>query len=473
MANVLETIVKDKRAEIDQRIRTFPLEQFVDQLKPTTKSFFAALAAPGSSFILECKKASPSKGLIRENFDLDEILAAYTPYAACISVLTDEKYFHGKFEYLQTVTSQVSQPVINKDFFIDQYQIHLARYYGADAVLLMLSVLDDAQYQTLADLAAHYNMAVLTEVSNAEEMQRAIALKANIIGINNRNLRDLSTDLATTERLTPMLANVDYPHVVISESGIYTQADVQRLAPLCDGFLVGSALMAQTDLRRAVQRLVYPATKICGVTDVETAQLLSALPTQYVGLIFAEKSKRKISFAQAKRIVAAAANAYVGVFVDQPIDFIAHCARELNLAAVQLHGNEPLEQITALKNVLGDDCEIWRAIGIDASLSAPDALPSVLTDGADRLWQVVDKVLLDCKVGANSGGTGQEFDWSLINAMVYPDRLILAGGIGIKNSHKALATGVSLIDINSGVEDAPGQKNQSKINQLYAHLRTA
>ena len=151
------------------------------------------------------KKASPSKGLIRENFDLDEIIQAYSPYAACISVLTDEKYFQGKFEYLEYVRSRVTQPVINKDFFIDPYQIYLARYHNADAVLLMLSVLDDTQYTELAALAEQYQLDVLTEVSNEPEVLRACALKAKIIGINNRNLRDLSTDLATTERLVPLV----------------------------------------------------------------------------------------------------------------------------------------------------------------------------------------------------------------------------------------------------------------------------
>ena len=220
MANVLEKIVIDKRAEIAARKQAFPLEAFVDSLQPSKKSFFGALSGPDAAFILECKKASPSKGLIREHFDLDEIIAAYQPYAACISVLTDEKYFQGKFEYLEYVSQRVKQPVINKDFFVDEYQVHLGRYYGADAILLMLSVLSDDEYNALRDVARQYQMDVLTEVSNEEEMHRAIALKANIIGINNRNLRDLSTDLATTERLVPMLASVTFPHVVISESGI-------------------------------------------------------------------------------------------------------------------------------------------------------------------------------------------------------------------------------------------------------------
>ncbi|WP_100641861.1 bifunctional indole-3-glycerol-phosphate synthase TrpC/phosphoribosylanthranilate isomerase TrpF [Alteromonas facilis] len=472
MSNVLAQIVADKREEVALRKVEFPLAEFQSQLAPTEKSFYDALAAPNASFILECKKASPSKGLIRKSFDLDEILAAYTPYAACISVLTDEKYFQGTFDYLAYVTARVTQPVINKDFFVDEYQVHLARYHGADAILLMLSVLNDAEYTALANIATHYHMAVLTEVSNEEEMQRAIALKANIIGINNRNLRDLSTDLATTERLTPMLQNVQFPHVVISESGIYTHADVKRLSPLCDGFLVGSALMAQDDITRAVKSLLFANTKVCGITTVEAATYLTTSPANYAGLIFADKSKRKVSFEQATKIVAAAHNQYVGVFVDQPIDLIVEYAHQLSLAAVQLHGNETLADIRALKHKLPPTCEIWKAIGVDITSDSVKSLPVSLTHADDPMWSIVDKVLIDSKSGDQSGGTGRQFDWSLVKHMVHPERLILAGGISPNNVTAALATGVAMLDINSGVESAPGVKSLSKLNALYAHLRS-
>ena len=270
MANVLEKIVADKREEVAARKDALRLESFKADLVPSEKSLFAALSEPNAGFIFECKKASPSKGLIREKFDLDEILAAYTPYAAGISVLTDEKYFQGKFEYLAYVTERVAQPVLNKDFFVDTYQVYLARHYNADAVLLMLSVLSDEEYRALADVAHSLSLDILTEVSNEEEMERAIALKANIIGINNRNLRDLSTDLATTERLVPMLEKASHDYVVISESGIYTHQDVLRLAPISQGFLVGSALMAEDDLPRAVKTLVNGGVKVCGFNKHRT-----------------------------------------------------------------------------------------------------------------------------------------------------------------------------------------------------------
>lgn len=471
MANVLEKIVDDKRSEIKQRRQDMPLDTFIHTLQPTEKSFFAALAKPNAGFIFECKKASPSKGLIRENFDLDDIIAAYSPYASCISVLTDEKYFQGKFEYLQYVCDRVEQPVINKDFFVDEYQVYLARYYNADAILLMLSVLDDNQYTKLATLAAQYKMAVLTEVSNEQEMHRAIALKANIIGINNRNLRDLSTDLATTERLVPMLKDVKHEHVVISESGIYTHRDVKRLAPLCDGFLVGSALMAETDLDVAVKQLIYPLVKVCGITTVEAAQCVEKSPAAFAGLIFAPQSKRVVSLADANVISSTIQQSYVGVFVDQAVSEVADISNKLSLSAVQLHGNEGIGYIRELKQALSADTQIWKVMSIDVNTSTTEQLPAALRDAKDEIWQQVDKILLDCKVGENIGGTGQQFDWSLLAAVVNPNRIILAGGITPANAARASNLGFAMIDVNSGVEDAPGIKNFDKLETLFSSLR--
>ena len=471
MANVLEKIVNDKRVEVEARKLDMPLDAFRADLQPTNKNFYSALAAENAGYIFECKKASPSKGLIRADFDLDEIIAAYAPYAACISVLTDEKYFQGKFEYLQYVCERVEQPVINKDFFVDEYQVHLARYYNADAVLLMLSVLSDEQYQVLAKVAHAYNMDVLTEVSNEAEMLRAIELKANIIGINNRNLRDLSTDLATTERLVPMLKNVDHEHVVISESGIYTHNDVKRLAPLCDGFLVGSALMAESDLAKAVSNLVYPSVKVCGLTTVDAAQRVSNSPAQYAGLIFAPQSKRAVSLADAKTIASSVKQAYVGVFADQPVTEVGDIAKQLGLSAVQLHGQESLEYLQQLREILVPSCKIWKVVSIDVNTTTKEQLPNLLTDPHDPIWQIAEKVLLDCKVDNVSGGTGQQFDWTLLNTTVNKDRLVLAGGITPDNAVLALASNLGLIDVNSGVEDAPGIKNFEKLDTLFSSLR--
>lgn len=458
MANVLEKIVADKHQEIAKRKLDFPLDSFKDGLKPSDRSFYDALAQPNAGYILECKKASPSKGLIRSHFDLDEIIAAYSPYASCISVLTDEKYFQGKFEYLEYVRQRVSQPVINKDFFVDSYQVYLARYYHADAILLMLSVLDDQQYKVLAKLAAKLSLDVLTEVSNELEVHRALALKAKIIGINNRDLRDLSTDLATTERLVPLIKKTEHECLVISESGIYTHQDVRRLAPLVNGFLVGSALMSQTDVSLATKQLVYGTVKICGITRQQDALNVSACGATYAGLIFAEKSKRYISLEQAKQLVQSVAFNYVGVFVNETPDTISKYAKILDLAAVQLHGQESQEDINQLVDLLPENCQIWKAVGVQQQIPPLNE---------DR----VDNFLLDCQVGEQTGGTGQTFDWQLVDAIADKSNIILAGGINPSNVKQAAQCNVAVLDLNSGVESAPGIKDQNKLNQAFAALR--
>lgn len=458
MANVLDKIVADKRIELADRKSQRPLASFTDGLTPSDRSFYDALAKPNAGYIFECKKASPSKGLIREDFNLDEIIEVYSQYASCISVLTDEKYFKGKFEYLEYIRARVEQPVLNKDFFVDPYQVYLARYHNADAILLMLSVLNDQEYSQLAELAHHYNLDILTEVSNEQEAHRAIELGAKIIGINNRDLRDLSTDLATTERLVPLIKQSGHQCLIISESGIYTNQDVRRLAPLSDGFLVGSSVMAQQDLASAVKTLIFGDAKICGITRVEDAQTVSRSGANYMGLIFAAKSPRAVTIEQAQAIVTSCPFNYVGVFVDESINSICHIAHQLNLFAVQLHGDEDQSFIDELRKHLPDTCEIWKAHGV------VDALPNMN-------WQHVNKYLLDCKVGDQSGGTGQQFDWRLLSQIPAGTPFVLAGGLSPENIVEAANSKATILDINSGVETAPGIKNSQKIEDLFNALR--
>lgn len=471
MANVLKQIVADKREELKIKKELQPLSQFKHLLSPSKNSFFDALSAPGTSYIFECKKASPSKGLIRENFDLDEICNAYQKEAACFSVLTDEKYFQGKFEYLQYVSHKVSQPTLNKDFFVDEYQIYLARYLGANAVLLMLSVLSDEEYIALAELAHSFAMDVLTEVSNEEETERALDLGANIFGINNRDLRDLSTNLATTERLAPLIKqDPRFSGVIISESGIYTYQDIQRLSPLVDGFLVGSALMANKDLSLAVSSLVYGKIKVCGVTSIEQANLIASYPVSYMGLIFAPNSKRYVSIETALEITHNLKHQFVGVFVNQAIAQVAEYAHKLSLKAVQLHGQEDSAYITELKQFLPLDCEIWKALAIN--IDHVDPLQNKLGDLHKQIdAKHLSRVLLDCKVGVMSGGTGKAFDWRLLDDINDKSALVLAGGVSCQNIQKASQLGVGIIDVNSGVEASPGNKTPSQLDELFALLR--
>jgi indole-3-glycerol phosphate synthase/phosphoribosylanthranilate isomerase len=460
MANVLEKIVADKRIEIAQRKIDFPLSEFIDTLVPTQKDMYGALdrkkGHTHAGFILECKKASPSKGLIRENFDPKAICQIYDKYAAAISVLTDEKYFQGTFEYLKIVTDSVNCPVLNKDFFVDAYQVYLARYYGADAILLMLSVLSDQEYKDLSAIAEQYNLAVLTEISNDEERDRAIDLGAKLIGINNRDLRDLSTDIARTFDYAPTLPA---DRIVISESGIYTNEQVRELAPAVDGFLVGSSIMAEDDIDLACRKLIYGNNKVCGLTQVDYAQSAVDAGAQFGGLIFAEKSQRYVNEQQATMIVEQVPSLrYVGVFVNHAIEEVAKLAHKLNLFAVQLHGNETSQYITSLQPLLPKGCQSWKALPVE------DEVPELIRNAQ---FYVLD--------GKNAG-SGETFNWrALADSRQDLSHCFLAGGLSIDNITQAVSQKTALdlfgLDLNSGVETSPGVKSREKLQQVFAAIR--
>lgn len=450
MQTVLAKIVADKAIWVEARKAQQPLASFQNDIVPSQRHFYEALRGARTVFILECKKASPSKGVIRNDFDPASIAAVYKHHASAISVLTDEKYFQGSFDFLPIVSRIAPQPILCKDFIIDAYQIYLARHYQADACLLMLSVLDDEQYRQLAAVAHSLNMGVLTEVSNEEELERAIALEAKVVGINNRDLRDLSIDLNRTRQLAPRLgAGV----TVISESGINRYADVRELSHFANGFLIGSALMGEDDLNAAVRRVLLGENKVCGLTRAEDAQAAYEAGAIYGGLIFAESSPRYVTPEQAKTVIAAAPLRYVGVFRDSPLQNVVSIAQALSLFAVQLHGGEDQAYITALRAALPATVAIWKALSVAESLPARDL------DHVDRY--VFDN---------GRGGSGQRFDWSLLAGQPL-DNVLLAGGLGADNCVEAAKLGCSGLDFNSGVESAPGIKDSNKLAAVFKTLR--
>ena len=255
---VLDSIVQARRERIDElRARFGHLR--AEDLERSQRSFAAALRtrsgqgrSPQPALIMECKAASPSRGTIRSDYDPASLAAQYAPYAAAVSVLTEPDRFNGSFDDLAAVREVVDVPVLCKDFIVDEVQVLAARSLGADAVLLMLSVVPDDVYRELAELAHSLGMEVLTEVSTPQEMHRASALGAEVIGINNRDLRTLETDLARTEEMVPLApAGV----VLVGESGVGAAEDVRRLSGLVDALLVGSSLSGAPDPAEAARQL--------------------------------------------------------------------------------------------------------------------------------------------------------------------------------------------------------------------------
>lgn len=258
MATILDEIVANKRREVAAAKAAVPLAALKERLTeaPPVRSFFAALAKPGPiRLIAEVKKASPSAGVIREDFDSLEIARTYEQHgAACLSVLTDEKYFLGNMNYLRNIRRSVELPVLRKDFILDEYQLYEARLAGADSVLLIAECLDDCNLRGLHNKAMELEMTPLVELYDPENLVRVFDAGATLIGINNRDLRTFKTDLNHTLRLRDRVPD---QCVLVSESGIRNRADVQRLEEAgVDAILVGETLMAQRDIGAAVDELL-------------------------------------------------------------------------------------------------------------------------------------------------------------------------------------------------------------------------
>jgi len=443
-ATVLQKIVLDKAQWVKAKEAEFPLSQFKENIQKSDRSFYDALAKgthQKPAYILECKKASPSKGLIRGEFNLDEIANVYKHYASAVSVLTDEKYFQGKFDYLPQVRDVVSQPVLCKDFMISEYQVYLARYYQADAILLMLSVVNDETYRILADLAHSLGMGVLTETSNEEEFERALALGAKIIGVNNRNLHDLTVDLNRVVELTQKYAErIPADARIISESGIYNHSQIRDLQKVAHGFLIGSSLMGSADLNNAVREVIFGENKVCGLTRIQDVKEVYANGALYGGLIVTASPLR-----------------FVGVFQNQEVDFIVKIAKQLQLYAVQLHGSETAEFITALRHQLPEEIQIWKAISVSTETQSA-------VDFTDDLN--IARYIFDSQSANQQGGTGKTFNWSLIPENL-KHKIILAGGISPDNIEQAIKQGCLGVDLNSGVETAVGVKDSEKVRSVF------
>jgi indole-3-glycerol phosphate synthase len=254
---ILDKIVAWKRDEIvrHKRSRSPETVRAEAALAPPPRDFAAALRAPGVSLIAEVKRASPSRGLLRHDFDAVELARVYEANgAAAISVLTDQHFFQGNLGHLQAVRRTVGLPVLRKDFILEPYQVYEACAAGADAALLIVAALSDGDLTALHALVGELGMAALVEVHNEAELERALRIEPRVVGVNNRDLRTFEVDLETTARLR---RHIPDDVVLVSESGVHTRADVERLAAIgADAMLVGESLVRTKDVEGKVRELV-------------------------------------------------------------------------------------------------------------------------------------------------------------------------------------------------------------------------
>ncbi|MCH8081759.1 MAG: bifunctional indole-3-glycerol-phosphate synthase TrpC/phosphoribosylanthranilate isomerase TrpF [Proteobacteria bacterium] len=452
---VLDLIVANRTREIarERQQNQMPLKNKVKRRKPL--SLIKALKKPGARFIFECKKASPTHGPLAPGLDITSLAETYARFADAVSVLTEKKFFGGSLEDLSLFRSKLNVPILAKDFFIDEVQVLDAHRAGADAILLMLSILDDKTYLHLRNYAKGLGLEILTEVHTAAEMERANSLGAELIGINNRDLKTLKISFETTRKLAPLARP---GALLVSESGIATRQDVIALGKHVGAFLIGSALMRSNARDLLVRRLVFGEVKICGITRKSDAHDAYQCGATYGGLNFVAGTPRAIPPSRARKIKAGIPLGWIGVFRGRAPEYAADIAAQLDLSGVQLHGRETPAYRARLRSLLPEGCEIWQALALDGG-PAPRTLPH-----ADRL-------LFDTRTASQFGGTGRAFDWAHLNQTKMPSGYGLAGGIHAGNVLAALAAGAPLIDICSGVETAPGIKSLKKMKDLFRTIR--
>ena len=506
-------VAQEKQVESPEAVKAAALALPSDTGFP----FEAALRQQDFNFICEVKKASPSKGIIAEDFPYLDIAKEYeVAGAAAISVLTEPDFFKGDKKYLQEIASTVKIPVLRKDFIIDEYQIYQAKVWGASAILLICACLDVPTLTKFRELADSLGLSSLVEAHDEHEVQMAIDCGARIIGVNNRNLKDFTVDVQNSVRLRNLVQD---DVIFVSESGLETPEDIQVLRDNN----IGVALMGETFMRspNKVEKLAYlygptyytPKVKMCGISKVETIPAVVEAKPDYMGLVFAS-SKRQVTVDQAKTLVEELHKQYgnlysrdevqcsndvvqdgavigavqegtatgdahegiltstenasptlihqeaiktVGVFVNETLENLVTIATEVNLDVVQLHGDEDEAFIQSLKE--RTNVEIWKAVQIRSAADAEAWIDSS-----------ADMLLFDAYHKDERGGTGEVFDWSCLDEFERP--FMLAGGIDSTNVARAIRTVRSYgIDISSGIE-TDGVKDNEKITAFTKLVRT-
>ncbi|MHB9145407.1 MAG: indole-3-glycerol phosphate synthase TrpC [Symbiobacteriia bacterium] len=425
---------------------------------------------PSPALIAELKKASPSKGLIRADFQPASLAGAYRQGGASVlSVLTDETFFQGQGSFLQVARQASGLPVLRKDFIVEPYQVYETKVLGADALLLIVAALEPSRLKDLLALTASLGMEALVEIHDEVELEQALQAGATVLGVNNRDLRTFRTDLAVTERLAPQ---VPRDRLVVAESGIGRRDDLLRVGRAgAAAALVGESLMRQPDVTAAARDLLglapeaplpsRPWIKICGHTDRGSLLAAVAAGAAAVGFVFAPSS-RQVSPALARELSAGLPEwlERVGVFaVPADPDEVAAMAKEAGVTAVQLHGSDSPELIRECRRRLPREVRLLAGLRVqdEADLAR---LPDLAAAGANAF-------LLDAFVPGRSGGTGKAIDWSLVplarQRLGAATPVYLAGGLSPANLRAAAAaSGADGFDVSSGVE-TDGRKDDSKI----------
>lgn len=254
MSDILNKIVIQKEKEVEESKQKNPLSELQKRVKANERNFKASLRKSSLALIAEIKKASPSLGIIRRDFDHRKIALIYNRYADAISVLTDETFFQGSLKYLKDVSEISSLPILRKDFIIDEYQIVEARDAGASAILLIATILDRSSLKQFIERAKSLNMDSLCEVHNERELEKVLSIDAEIVGINNRDLNTFYMSLDTTKKLAK---NIPKGKIIVSESGMESAENINEMRGIVDAVLIGTSFMKANDIEEKIKTMIY------------------------------------------------------------------------------------------------------------------------------------------------------------------------------------------------------------------------
>jgi indole-3-glycerol phosphate synthase/phosphoribosylanthranilate isomerase/anthranilate synthase/indole-3-glycerol phosphate synthase/phosphoribosylanthranilate isomerase len=486
---ILERIIATTRTDLAETKERIPLNALRAQAAqaPTPRPFANALrpiTGNPARLIGEIKRASPSKGVIAESFNPIAQAKAYERGgAAAISVLTEPHFFQGSLEHLRAIREAVTLPVLRKDFIFDAYQVYEARAAGADALLLIVALLENATLRELLTLTRELGMEALVEAHDADEVRRAVAVGSSVIGVNSRDLRTFGLETAIVENLRPL---VPRDRVFVAESGIQNQVDATRARAWgADAILVGEALMRADAPETLTGSLATapgggsiaeffefkrrPFVKICGIVTPEQAIFAHEHWVSALGLVFAPMAPdhRRVTVDQAATIMAATfygegVQGYIGVFVNESAQTIAAIVDTLHLDAVQLSGDET-----------PDECAQVAAITGRAVLKAlrPRTEPDLARLDEYALTGAI--ICLDTPKDGVYGGTGETGDWALAREAARRWPVILSGGLTPDNIADALnAIHPRGVDVSSGVETNK-EKDLDKIARFIAAAQSA
>ncbi|MFO8015871.1 MAG: hypothetical protein R6U32_02095 [Candidatus Woesearchaeota archaeon] len=478
---IIRRIVEQKRKDVAQSRKNMPLRDIISCCKRGTKKRNFLTAVKGKhNLIAEIKFRSPSKGILRRKTDrnLKKIVSGYDLYASALSVVTDRRFFGGSLDLLMKVKSLTSMPVMRKDFIIETYQVYESAYYGADAILLIASLLSEERLRGMIRKAEGLGMHCIVETGTVDDVKKAIKAGAGIIGINNRNLETMRVDTGRTSRLKALIPK---DRIVISESGIRKIEDVKLMDT--NAVLVGTSLMEADDIPKKIRSLHRCKTKICGIRTLKEASHAVRAGADILGFNFHPGSPRYISPSCAAKIIARLPNTVqaAGVFVDNSIDDIASITADTGIDLIQLHGSE--NENFAVKLIENVNCPLIKACRISnrhcsGSLSYQRKL---IHEKSSKYYAL----LVDAYSPSRYGGTGEQVkpeDLKEIlmrckadlrdknNGMSVGGRIIIAGGLRPSNVRDVLALRPFCVDVCSGVESKPGRKDSVKVADFISRV---